>query len=310
MGNKVIQGIGFCFFLLALFLVHKEITRVGGEHMIHLLQTLPLERVGIALGLTALDFCFLAGYDILGLRYLHKHVPLFKVCVVSCLGFAVSNTTGHAYLAGGSLRYTFYKNLLSRLDILKLITLDSLTFLLGMSVAFIAAVCLLPLEGGALPAFYMPVLIGISGVLLLLLGGYFFAIVRPKRMFHLGSVFIKAPSWRLTLWQLGVGLGDVLSTFLVFYVILSGVLSVPFWPVMGMFILAWVLGLCSQIPGGLGVFEGTFLYLFSWVSPNQGEVLTALLVFRVLYYFVPFLVATLAVVGGWGIKKLWGKLMA
>ena len=306
--NKIIQGVGVGFFLLALFLVHQELIRVGGDHILHLLRGVPFHVVGSALALTVLDFCFLAGYDALSLKHLNKHLNPLKIFAVAGLGFAVSNTTGHAYLAGGSLRYMFYRTQLSRIEILKLIALDSLTFLLGVTVAFIGTVCLLPTQGVHLPPLWQHLMIGISLFLLVVLNGYFWGIVRPKRTFKIGSVLIKAPSVLLTCAQVCMGLGDVFCTFLVFYVILSGLLPVPFFSLMGMFILAWVLGLVSQIPGGLGVFEGTFLYLFSSLSSQSGEVLTALLIFRILYYFVPFLLATCLLVGGWGIKKLFYKI--
>jgi phosphatidylglycerol lysyltransferase len=58
------------------------------------------------------------------------------------------------------------------------------------------------------------------------------------------------------------------------------------------FTLAQTLGLISLVPGGLGVFEGAMLVLLGAAGgePTAGLV-TGLLLFRVAYYFVPFVFA-------------------
>ena len=45
----------------------------------------------------------------------------------------------------------------------------------------------------------------------------------------------------------------------------------------------------SMIPGGLGVFESTLLVLLAGVADSPASVLAALLLYRIVYYFVPFL---------------------
>jgi uncharacterized membrane protein YbhN (UPF0104 family) len=57
--------------------------------------------------------------------------------------------------------------------------------------------------------------------------------------------------------------------------------------------LSAIAGVWSHIPGGLGVTEAVFVAL---LGPRVGssELLAALLVFRVLYYLAPFLVAVAA----------------
>lgn len=57
------------------------------------------------------------------------------------------------------------------------------------------------------------------------------------------------------------------------------------------FALSQALGMLSLIPGGLGVFEGTMLLLLGTGGTATAELLTGLLLFRVVYYFTPFLFA-------------------
>jgi len=57
----------------------------------------------------------------------------------------------------------------------------------------------------------------------------------------------------------------------------------------GSYLLAQVVGVISNVPGGLGVFETVLILL---VSPplTSDQLLGALLVYRAIYYFLPLLV--------------------
>jgi uncharacterized membrane protein YbhN (UPF0104 family) len=61
------------------------------------------------------------------------------------------------------------------------------------------------------------------------------------------------------------------------------------------FITATLLGFASHSPGGLGVFDAAMLVaLFHY---DREELLAGLLIFRLLYYLTPFMLALL-VIGG------------
>ncbi len=65
--------------------------------------------------------------------------------------------------------------------------------------------------------------------------------------------------------------------------------ELPFGALLASFTVAATLGWVSMVPGGLGVFEGTMLVLLGGVAADATPVLAALLLFRVTYYFIPFL---------------------
>lgn len=65
--------------------------------------------------------------------------------------------------------------------------------------------------------------------------------------------------------------------------------SLPFGAFIAAFTIAATLGWMSMIPGGLGVFESTLLVLLAGVADSPASVLAALLLYRIVYYFVPFL---------------------
>jgi phosphatidylglycerol lysyltransferase len=57
------------------------------------------------------------------------------------------------------------------------------------------------------------------------------------------------------------------------------------------FAVAQTLGFLSLVPGGLGVFEGTMLLLLDRSGGVTANLVTALLLFRTVYYFAPFVLA-------------------
>jgi uncharacterized membrane protein YbhN (UPF0104 family) len=62
-----------------------------------------------------------------------------------------------------------------------------------------------------------------------------------------------------------------------------------------------MLGIASHAPGGIGVFEATIL---QGVDGSQDAVLASLLLFRGVYYAVPF-VAAMAMLGGVEAARRW-----
>ncbi|MEP6940352.1 MAG: lysylphosphatidylglycerol synthase domain-containing protein, partial [Rudaea sp.] len=59
---------------------------------------------------------------------------------------------------------------------------------------------------------------------------------------------------------------------------------------IGAFAGASVLGLASQVPGGLGVFDGLMLLTLKAAGFDQPVILSGLLLFRIAYYLLPLLV--------------------
>ena len=61
---------------------------------------------------------------------------------------------------------------------------------------------------------------------------------------------------------------------------------------IGVFIIAQVLGVFSQVPGGLGVFEGLFMYIIPG-DHNQALLFGALIAYRLIYYLLPLLISAI-----------------
>jgi len=120
---------------------------------------------------------------------------------------------------------------------------------------------------------------------------YILFVVLKKRQFKWKNITIQSPDLSLTFKQMLVGAGDIFSASLVFYILFSSHFDVSYLHVAVIFLIAQLIGISTQVPGGLGVFEASFLYLYPHTEAEKVPLLATLISFRVLYYFLPFLIS-------------------
>lgn len=282
------------FCLLAFYLVCKEVKDVGFLSIQRSLFQTPIWFLSGAGIFVLCDYVALSGYDFLALKYIRKKLPFLEVLKTAMISFSVTNTTGHAYIAGGSIRYLFYSKLgLNELDILKMIAFESLTFLIGMIAVF--DISLILLHFSDMSVLGQKAISFDAGAIILTLILFFYIgfIVYPHRKIKIKQILIPAPSIKMTIKQALLGGCDILSSSAVFYLLLKAHTDVHFFHIVPIYLLAQIIGISTQVPGGLGVFEGTFLYLFPHTMAEKSGILAALISFRLLYYFAPLIISGL-----------------
>jgi uncharacterized membrane protein YbhN (UPF0104 family) len=99
--------------------------------------------------------------------------------------------------------------------------------------------------------------------------------------------------------QIGIGIADLGCCALAMYVLLPDEPHIAFATVAVIFVTATLLGFASAAPGGLGVFDAT-MFVALWQLDREA-LLAGLLLFRVLYYIVPFAIALTIL----GIREFW-----
>ena len=88
---------------------------------------------------------------------------------------------------------------------------------------------------------------------------------------------------------------DLLISATALYLVLPGDSAVPFAQVLAAYLVAIGVAMMTQVPGGLGVLE---LILLTLLKGTVGDtVLASVLIFRVLYYWLPLLAGMIALVG-------------
>ena len=128
--------------------------------------------------------------------------------------------------------------------------------------------------------------------------------LEPRRI-RLRGHTLELPGPAATVAQLLLGAADLCAAAGALYCLLPAGVDLAYTPFLAIYVFACILGVVSHAPGGIGVFEATMLHFLPGAS--QSSVLASLLLFRVIYYFLPFIVA-LAVLGADEGARRWTTL--
>jgi glycosyltransferase 2 family protein len=102
---------------------------------------------------------------------------------------------------------------------------------------------------------------------------------------------VTLPGGPLTLLQIAIGIVDLLCCALAMYMLVPDEPNLGFTTVAVIFVAATLLGFASHAPGGLGVFDAAMMVAL-WQFDKE-DLLAGLLLFRLLYYIVPFALSLL-----------------
>ena len=127
------------------------------------------------------------------------------------------------------------------------------------------------------------------------LGIYFWASLFYKKPFVIKGIAFEMPSFKMALAQVFIGGADILLASLVLYFSLIPFVDIPFDVFIGVFLIAQVLGVFSQVPGGLGVFEGLFMFIIPG-EHNQAMLFGALIAYRIIYYLLPLVFSAIMLI--------------
>ncbi|NOY54299.1 MAG: bifunctional lysylphosphatidylglycerol flippase/synthetase MprF [Deltaproteobacteria bacterium] len=289
--------LGLLLFGGALWVLHHELALYHLGDIIRHLREISIEDLSIAFLLTVLSYIVMSGYDLLALRSIDHPLPYRRVGLASFVGYAFSNNMGFALLAGGSVRYALYSAWgLTALEISNVILFCTLTLWLGF---FILSGVIFLWDPLPVPAGFHLCFATVRPLGVLFLGCvsvYLVVCMMRRRPFTIHHWTVSLPRPRHLVPQAMIASLDWIVAGSVFYVLLPSSSSLSFGLFLGIFLLAQVAGVASQLPGGLGVFETTALLLLKPYLPVP-SVVGALVVFRGIYYLLPLLLAA-ALLGG------------
>jgi uncharacterized membrane protein YbhN (UPF0104 family) len=134
---------------------------------------------------------------------------------------------------------------------------------------------------------------------LAIIAAYLLWLIPAPRIIGRGGWRVTLPCARLTLVQIGIGVLDLTAGALAMYALIPADPSIDFVTILVIFVTAALLGFLSHAPGSLGVFEAAMLVALQQFQKE--ELLASLLIFRVLYFMLPFgaAVLLLSVREGW-----------
>lgn len=248
-----------------------------------------------ALALAVASFIFMGVVEWLGLRWVGKTLPWGVAMAGSFLANAIAHAIGANLLVSGALRARLY----DRYGV-GLTQVAAATLFAGMSFA----VGIAALGGGglllatpkALAATAIPVSFArVAGALMVAgaLGYVVLCGVRRRPLSALGRS-LTLPSWREASAQLVIGVIDNGIAAAIIWILLPPH-STTFPSFVGAYAVACVAGLLSSVPGGAGVFEAALSKLLPTVA--VAPLAAAFLGYRLAYYLLPLVIASLALAG-------------
>jgi phosphatidylglycerol lysyltransferase len=276
----------------ACWLLYTQLKDYRWKDIRHAWRDLPAVALWQAFGLTLLSYVVLVGYDFLAVRSIEHPLPLKKIAFGSFVGFAISYTLG-ALLGGTSVRYRMYSSWgLTTVEIVRLLVTVGITFWLGVfalgGVLFVVAPFDIP--DGILKSDWLPKSVQPLGWFLLGLTAVYFAIAGLWRTpITIQGHKIKLPGLRMSLVQVLVAAVDFAVAAGCLYVLLPDDLPLTYTRFLAVYMLAWVAVVSTHAPGGVGVFDVVIVTLTH--DERKDAVLVALLVYRFIYYMIPFFIA-------------------
>lgn len=283
--------------LICLNLVRKKLQDITWQQLWEGVVSIPPQQLILAFVITALNFVILTGYDWIAITYLQKKLPWKKIMVGAVIGYAFSNVFGWM-IGGTTARYRLYTRWgFSLVEVIAFISVLSVTFWLGMFLLAGVALVSLPVHLPEKYSEHLPLSTEAFGyIFLFCVLGYLAAALFIRKPIKIGTQQFTFPPFRLSLVQLSVSAADFALASLVLYLLLPQHDSINYGTVLVIYIVAMVVTVAVHAPGGVGVLEIIVIDTLTKDIPEGGSGLTVgvtcgIVLFRVIYYFIPGLVA-------------------
>ncbi|MEJ8324083.1 lysylphosphatidylglycerol synthase domain-containing protein [Kosakonia sacchari] len=243
-----------------------------------------------AIALVVISYLLYGCYDLLGRAYCGHKLAKRQVMLVSFICYAF-NLTLSTWVGGIGMRYRLYSRLglpgstITRIFSLS-ITTNWLGYILLGGVIFTFGVVQIPAHW-----YIDDTTLRIVGVVLLLviavyLWGCAFA---KRRHLTIKGHKLVLPSWKFAVAQLAISSANWIAMGAIIWLLMG--MQADFFFVLGVLLVSSIAGVIVHIPAGIGVLEAVFIALLASEHVSQGMIIAALLAYRVLYYFLPLLLA-------------------
>ena len=254
-------------------------------------RTLLIAGLFVAAGYLTLTF-----YDLFALRTIGRsEVPYRVAALAGFTSYSVGHNVGASVFSGGAVRYRIYSGWgLSVIEVTKICFVAGLTFWLGNATVLGLGILQAPQAARALDQLPLWTNRLLAIIILALLAAYVAWVWVKPRVIGREGWQVTLPGGPLTLLQIAIGIVDLACCAAAMYMLVPDEPNLGFVAVAVIFVAATLLGFASHAPGGLGVFDAAMLVAL-WQFDKE-DLLAGLLLFRLLYYIVPF-VLSLAVLG-------------
>ncbi len=282
---------------LALFALTHALKNVDYDEVFGAVRRTNASTVVLALMLVATSYGSLTLYDLLALRTMGRtDVPYRIAALASFTSYPIAHGVGAVALIAPVIRYRIYSyHRLGVFDVANISFLTGLTFWLGNLTALGLSLLVAPDAISLID--FLPAPVNRWLAVALLLGVFAFLLWTWRQPRRIGTRRwpVRLPLGPVVLLQIAIGIVDLAAAALAMYVLIPAGLDIGIFRVTAVFIAATLLGFASHTPAGIGVFDAAILIGLG--GEGRESLIAALLIFRVLYHFLPFVIA-LGLFGG------------
>lgn len=290
--------------------VRRQFSEISLADLPDALRRIPNPAIFTAAALTVLAYIFIVLCEWFAVLFGAGRLRFSAVAAISFACTSVGHNFGNAIFVGGALRARMYAAQgLGAVAISRVVVFHSLAYWIGYLVlAGFLFVYDPPPDSGRvhIPPLSLQV---IGGGFLLLALAYFGVAAEPsggfaRKLTRRWTQF-RIPPLRIAVSQAALMALDLACAAAALYVLLGLSDRLPFNEFLGIYLLALIAGIASQVPGGLGIFETAMLLLLRDALPIPALV-GGLLVFRLVFYLIPFALA-LAVILIFELRLRWSR---
>jgi uncharacterized membrane protein YbhN (UPF0104 family) len=256
--------------------------------------------IALAALFVAFGYFTLTFYDLFALRTIGRSdIPYRVAALGGFTSYSVGHNVGASVVTGGAVRYRIYSAWgLDAIAVAKVCFIAGLTFWLGNATVLGLGIAYAPQAATAIDQL-PPWANRVAAILtLVVLTSYVAWVWNQPRVIGRAGWQVTLPGGPSTLLQIGIGIVDLTFCSLAMYMLVPDEPNTSFVAVAVIFVSATLLGFASAAPGGIGVFDAAMLVAL-WQYDKE-ELLAGLLLFRLIYYVVPFAIS----LGILGIREL------
>lgn len=282
-------------FAAAVWVLTHTLRDLKWETLMWQLGQIPLAHVALSLVFTAAAYLILTVYDTTAFAYIGRHVSYLRVAFVSFLSYAFSHSLGFGGVTGGAVRYRYYTSWGVRaIDVAKVVVFGGAAYFLG-AFAVAGGLVLVNVRAFAtvtgLPDWTMVAF----GAACILAGCLYVAWSMARRpSIRLGGIALEPPRLWIPFAQLVVACLEWSFASAALYWLMPAGIGIDYWHFIGVFVIAYLSGMISHVPGGLGVFESVVILLLPKEVPTEA-VVAAIITYRAVYFVLPLLIAAVMV---------------
>jgi uncharacterized membrane protein YbhN (UPF0104 family) len=270
---------------------------LDGDRVLEAVWSTERWRIAAAAVLVAASYGSLTFYDLLALHAIgRKEIPYRIAALASFTSYPIAHGVGAVLPVSTAIRYRIYSARgLKAVEVAKICFLTGLTFWLGNLTALGLSTLYEPGAVSRIDHLPEPINQLLAAAMLTVIAGYLCWTWNNARHVGRAQWSVKLPAGHIVLLQIGIGIVDLGCAALALYMLIPAGMNAEIPRVVVVFIAAMLLGFASHTPGGIGVFDATVLLGFE--DESREPILAALILFRLFYHLVPFVLA-LIIFGG------------